>query len=1150
MIRRHFGCFLMRRPSLGQNRRRMSTESDAGLLKYEVSTGTVNQVDTTGGPTDRIHPSLAMYERALFLFGGKSMTDTSETLYNDLHRLDPATSAWTQISPAADPYLPARRAGAHLMLQGSTLLLAGHADMSIQESTVYAVDLAVAAPAWTERLTESTLVNGSTAAFAAGGEYLYAYTADGGFYALDTGRQIYFPSESAGLLGARMRASAPSTTFHLENAEFQLPRAVVLDDGFPRGMTLRSSDSGSDPATFTQSASTLLFNLSAMQQACQVPAAIGQCGSSASGETAAEKGDIEGLGSSLRRRFHAAGVNNVSLRGVKFQRTAATETPEMIHIEQYSSSASCPIISDCAFSGAGTDWSPAVTMDNVACTAVFDGVQFTALNLSLSGAAEGSAIRMHLAGANLSECTFSNNTGGTGGALHAIASSVAVSHSTFAWNSARAQGGAIYALLTALSLDNTTFESNAASSGGALYAQSCPSLHDDGAVIHMDSCAFTSNTAEQEGGALFLGSSRINVTGTNASANRAAEGGVVSVSDHSELYTDGGHFVQNQASMNGGVVALKESAGLELRGATFESNVAGTANDLEYSYDGNGACVYAAGGFQSSHEALVENCTFQGNRAHSSGGVLSEFCHLLGRPFCPSFVFRNASILNNTAKNAGGAVFWTFHEPLIQCSDGSVATATLGCADWASNSVDPAGYGGLLAGLAVNMTAAPASITDLESGQIMQTAISVSLEDQYGQEVNWGLVTNQSSPVQLRPGSGETDATLQLGGSLHHWLVNGQTQVDDVVVAATEGVSHIIQLAVNTGIGTVGELTNELKVTVKACAYGTYLDGIACVTCADGHFINTSSNNAADWCPKCPAGAYSELDGGIAKTTCKECPVRSKLPYSGAASITECQTSKRIRGDSRRIAYYHVDLSCQLTWLSPVVRLRGYGVLGVELQQKCECPPGYRIGDTTPSVSGQAASLDAEQSVAFTCESCPAGFYSDQYSSSACTGCPEGTQNPSTGQVSLTACVTCAPGYYSTRASGTCTSCPANANDVSRVTCVCNYGYVTSGVHPDLTCEACGVGSYYLSSKDSCASCPAGMYSTTEAATSSAVCVPCAAGYISAAGASACTACPVGSTDVDRLQCVCKEGYFGYGDVCAECGGGQYSTVLNLTSCQ
>lgn len=128
----------------------------------------------------------------------------------------------------------------------------------------------------------------------------------------------------------------------------------------------------------------------------------------------------------------------------------------------------------------------------------------------------------------LTDCTFWNNTGEDGGAMHnrmnspaGIAVSASLTRCTFQGNSADASGGAIYSFHAGTTLNACTFISNAAKQdGGAIYNSNSNS--------RLMNCAFLGNTAEGIGGASssWYGST-LSLVNCTFSKNRAAAGGAI-----------------------------------------------------------------------------------------------------------------------------------------------------------------------------------------------------------------------------------------------------------------------------------------------------------------------------------------------------------------------------------------------------------------------------------------------------------------------------------------------------------------------------------------------------------------------------------------------------------------------------------------------
>ncbi len=91
---------------------------------------------------------------------------------------------------------------------------------------------------------------------------------------------------------------------------------------------------------------------------------------------------------------------------------------------------------------------------------------------------------------NITDCTFTSNSGSEGGAINADSTSnLTIADSEFSLNEATAKGGAIYA--TNLKINDTEFTGNSAPIGGAVYITN---LSDS--EINISGCVFDSNVAE------------------------------------------------------------------------------------------------------------------------------------------------------------------------------------------------------------------------------------------------------------------------------------------------------------------------------------------------------------------------------------------------------------------------------------------------------------------------------------------------------------------------------------------------------------------------------------------------------------------------------------------------------------------------------
>ena len=200
------------------------------------------------------------------------------------------------------------------------------------------------------------------------------------------------------------------------------------------------------------------------------------------------------------------------------------------------------------------------------------------------------------------------------------------------------------------------------------------------------------------------------------------------------------------------------------------------------------------------------------------------------------------------------------------------------------------------------------------------------------------------------------------------------------------------------------------------------------------------------------------------------------------------------------------------------------------------------------------------------CESCPAGTYSDFLSSTSnvCCGPGKGVPDAISGVVGAP-CRPCAAGTYQQAAGqSACTQCPTDltspAGSTSAAACyrVCPEGkYAASAT----LCQACEdgksvpAGSVYEANKDmasDCACAPGFFLSAGE-------CVMCAMGkYKATVGGEACIECPTGSSTAGAgsstdSACVCAAGLGGLGSGeglnCVACEVGMFKTSHGSGNC-
>jgi hypothetical protein len=250
-------------------------------------------------------------------------------------------------------------------------------------------------------------------------------------------------------------------------------------------------------------------------------------------------------------------------------------------------------------------------------------------------------------------------------------STAAIRNSTFRDNQAN-NGGAINSLRTDLTVLDSRFENNRAvhtarmdtfgdcGGGGAVYIDGANSFNKPSTVT-LRGNTFTGNSANNHGGAVFIGvyqNETVTVEASTFRANRntvntlgqAGTGGAIwyGAGDPSQtvnaLTVNASTFIDNHADTQGG--GLWTSAGARLTNVTFSGNEAlnPAVSDTSDWRRGNGGALVGA------NRVEINNSTFVGNRAGFNGGAIAGS----GTSPTSPIVIRNSLIVNNTGGNVWG----------------------------------------------------------------------------------------------------------------------------------------------------------------------------------------------------------------------------------------------------------------------------------------------------------------------------------------------------------------------------------------------------------------------------------------------------------------------------------------------------------------
>ena len=280
----------------------------------------------------------------------------------------------------------------------------------------------------------------------------------------------------------------------------------------------------------------------------------------------------------------------------------------------------------------------------------------------------------------ITRSTFDSNGAVSGGAVYVNGSSLYISDSEFSKDSAKSYGGSIF-IDGVLHVTQTTFDNGRAGSGGSIYLNDTFQIYstidnstftnsyvsgDGGAVyvsadnVHMNDLIFRSNTAGDDGGAIYWeGSTGVidNITcidnkgisldksGGDTSSTR---GGTICLTGSDVIITKS-HFSLSSAYMDENKNYSKVDGG-----ALFITGNNVIVNDTTFdscNATNNGGAVYVIG--NNTH---IYNCDFNNCIARDAGALYVDGtgCSLY-----------NSTFTNNIANDDGGAIYWNGDEGII-----------------------------------------------------------------------------------------------------------------------------------------------------------------------------------------------------------------------------------------------------------------------------------------------------------------------------------------------------------------------------------------------------------------------------------------------------------------------------------------------------
>ena len=297
--------------------------------------------------------------------------------------------------------------------------------------------------------------------------------------------------------------------------------------------------------------------------------------------------------------------------------------------------------------------------------------------------ARGGAILVARGSVLLENDAFTENEGSIGGAICShwdYATQLAIKNCQFTENKATGSGGALYSYGSTVEVWDSDFAGNNAANGGAVCMSGHYYIKPYYATLTVhEGCTFTDNLATTGGGAIYMENNGTSYTDDDG--NLKYYHNVVQI-----LGTEGNlvTFTGNKAtSGHGGALRMGSRVDLNVEYATFENNSCGNSTGhlggvvyagacdtvkltnstfTNNSTTGSGGVLYADGALQYAtingtstkypdpENITVENCSFTGNSAGTTGGALFvQRSHVS--------VDGGAVIDGNTAGNDGGAIY-------------------------------------------------------------------------------------------------------------------------------------------------------------------------------------------------------------------------------------------------------------------------------------------------------------------------------------------------------------------------------------------------------------------------------------------------------------------------------------------------------------
>lgn len=281
----------------------------------------------------------------------------------------------------------------------------------------------------------------------------------------------------------------------------------------------------------------------------------------------------------------------------------------------YNGTNSSPTLANCTFAENMTDnGGGAGTYNDSNSNPVLTGCNFNRNEAEHYG---GGIFDSLNSSANVTDCTFTENSAYVGGAMYTGTGTPTVMNCRFNQNSSENDGGAISGggMFT-----GCTFTLNSARSGGALAS---------GGDAVLTGCVFLANTAEWYGGGIRSGfDTVVTVTDCFFGENSTDHGGGALMNEGDSTVTycifndnsaDNGGAIQNRRDLTIAHCTLSENSAQSGGGGLFNSSVwTAEAMMINCLFRKNAAQTGAGGGVLNYRTATLTNCTLRGNLALNS----------------------------------------------------------------------------------------------------------------------------------------------------------------------------------------------------------------------------------------------------------------------------------------------------------------------------------------------------------------------------------------------------------------------------------------------------------------------------------------------------------------------------------------------------